>query len=72
MNGLQFIYSILCLISIDVSIGFCIYLFWKFLDLRYFSTSEIEQLKTENKYLKEENRKINGTSTEFWSDDNER
>lgn len=37
--------------------------------MKYFSNLEIEQLKVENNYLKEENKKIKGTSTNFWSED---
>ena len=68
MNGLSFLFGLLCLISIDVVIGFILFIIYKYLDLKYFSNLEIEQLKTENKYLKEENKKINGTSTNFWRD----
>lgn len=68
MNLASFIFGILCLVSIDVILGFLLYLIWKYLDLKYFSTSEITLLKEENKYLKEENKKINGASTNFWSD----
>lgn len=68
MNGNEFFISLLWLISIDIIIGFLIFMLYKYVDLKYFSNFEIEQLKTENKYLKEENQKIKGTSTNFWSD----
>jgi len=68
MNGNEFFISLLWLISIDIIIGFLIFMLYKYVDLKYFSNLEIEQLKTENKYLKEENQKIKGTSTNFWSD----
>ena len=68
MNGNEVFISLLWLISIDIIIGFLIFMLYKYVDLKYFSNLEIEQLKTENKYLKEENQKIKGTSTNFWSD----
>lgn len=68
MNLLNFLISLLWLISIDSIIAFILFMIYKYVDLKYFSNLEIEQLKTENKYLKEENKKINGTSTNFWSD----
>ena len=68
MNALSFLISLLWLISIDSIIAFILFMIYKYVDLKYFSNLEIEQLKTENKYLKEENKKINGTSTNFWGD----
>lgn len=68
MNFLNFIFGILCLTSIDVVLGFLLYLLYKFLDLKYFSVSEVSILRQENEYLKNENKKINGTSTSFWSE----
>ena len=68
MNGLSFIVYMFAVISFDCIFGFMVFLFWKYLDLKYFSTSEIEQLKAENKYLKEENKKVNGTSADFWKE----
>lgn len=70
MNFISFIIWILVIISFDSLFGFGLFLIWKYLDLKYFSTSEIELLKQENKYLKEENRKFGGNNTEFWDDDN--
>lgn len=66
MSLLSFIFSLLCLISIDCFLTFIILIFYKYYDLKYFSTSEVELLKQENEYLKNENKKINGTSTYFW------
>lgn len=67
MNGLSFIICILAIVCFTCIHGFALYLVWKFLDLKYFSTSEIELLREENKYLKEENKKVNGSSV-FWKD----
>ena len=69
MNGLEFLISLLWIISIDIIIGFILFMIYKYVDLKYFSNLEIEQLKVENKYLKEENNKLSGTSTNFWSDE---
>lgn len=66
MSFLNFIFGLLCLISIDSILGFSLYLLYKFLDLKYFSSMEITILKQENEYLKNENKKINGTSADFW------
>lgn len=68
MNGLEFIIELLKIISIDVGSGFIIYVGWKYIDYKYFSKLEIEELKEENKYLKKENKKVNGTS-KFWSEE---
>lgn len=68
MNGLEFFVNILWIISIDSILVFILFIIYKYLDLKYFSNFEIEQLKIENKYLKEENQKFKGTSTNFWSD----
>ena len=67
MNFLSFIFGILCLASIDCILGFLIYIFWKYFDMKYFSKLEINLLKEENKYLKEQNKKINGIEYEDWS-----
>lgn len=56
----MFILYFLVLISFDVIIGVLLFLLWRYLDCKYFSTSEIELLKNENEYLKQENKKING------------
>jgi len=69
MNFLGFIIWLLLIISIDCIFGFGLFLLWKYLDLIYFSESTIEQLKAENKYLKEENKKVNGTSADFYGKD---
>ncbi len=62
MNSLSFFFGLLCLISVD----FVIYNLYKYFNLKYFSRLEINQLKDENKYLKEENQKLSGSSS-FWS-----
>lgn len=69
MNGLEFIINLLWIISIDLILCFILFTIYRYIDYKYFSKLEIEQLKAENKYLKEENKKINGTSTNFWSDE---
>lgn len=66
MNVLEFIYRILFLISNDFFIGFILYIAYNYFDKKYMSNLEINILKEENNYLKEENKKINGTSTDFW------
>lgn len=69
MNFLEFIISILWIISIDSLFGFLLFIVWKYFDGKYFSTFEIETLKEENNYLKKENKKIGGSSS-FWKEDN--
>lgn len=66
MNGLSFMFGLLCLISIDCILGFITFIFYRYFDLKYFSQLEINMLKEENKYLKDENKKVNG-SIDFWS-----
>lgn len=68
MNFLSFIFGLLCLVSIDTILGFVVYTLWKYFDMKYFSELEINLLKNENEYLKEENKKINGVSDDFWRD----
>ena len=68
MNWLDFILGFLFLVSVDIILGFLVYTLWKYFDMKYFSKLEISILKEENKYLKEENKKVNGTSNDFWSD----
>lgn len=58
----------LWLISIDCFIAFILWNIYRYIDFKYFSSLEITTLKEENKYLKEENKKINGTSANFWED----
>lgn len=65
---LNLLINLLWVISLDCIFGFSLFLIWKYLDLKYFSTSEIEILKEENKYLKEENKKVNGSSSDFWKE----
>lgn len=69
MDFLSFVFGLLCLISIDVILGFIIYTLWKYFDMKYFSELEINILKNENEYLKQENAKVNGTSSDFWRKD---
>lgn len=66
MNWLSFIFGILCLVSLDIILGFVIYTIWKYFDLKYFSEFEITKLRNENEYLKEQNQKINGSDSEYW------
>lgn len=68
MTWKEFIIELLRLVSFDGIIGFLVYLLWKYIDMRYFSKFEISTLREENKYLKQENQKVNGTST-FWSEE---
>lgn len=49
---ITFILGLLSIVSIDCLLGFALFLLWKYLDLKYFSTSEIEVLKEEISYLK--------------------
>lgn len=65
---LKLIINLLWVISLDGIFGFSLYLIWKYLDLKYFSVSEIEILKEENEYLKKENKKVNGASSDFWKE----
>ncbi len=69
MNGYSFFINLLWIISVDTILAFILFMVYRYVDSKYFSNLEIEQLKQENKYLREENKKINGTSTNFWSDD---
>ena len=65
MNFLEFLIKLLGLASFDILVGFLIWVLYKYVDYKYFSTLEITTLRQENDYLKRENRKINGTSTFF-------
>ena len=69
MNGFSFIINLLWIISVDIFVGFILFMVYKYVDGKYFSSLEIEQLKEENKYLREENRKLNGVSSNFWSEE---
>ena len=66
MNILEFFISLGWLVSIDCFIFFILYVSYNYFDKKYNSSLEINILKEENKYLKDENRKVNGTSTDFW------
>lgn len=68
MNSLEFIYKMLSLISIDVIVGFIVYVFYTYFDKKYMSQLEISLLQEENNYLKKENKKVNGTSADFWKE----
>jgi hypothetical protein len=68
MNSLEFIYKMLSLISIDVIVGFIVYVFYTYFDKKYMSQLEISLLQEENNYLKKENKKCNGTSADFWKE----
>ena len=54
----KFILGLLTIISIDSLCGFALFLVWKYLDTKYFSTTDIELLKDEIEYLKKENKKV--------------
>ena len=69
MNSLSFILGLLSLVSIDIMLGFLIFILYKYVDLKYFSNLEIEQLKEENKYLREENKKVNGSNSFMWGNE---
>ena len=66
MNFLEFLISLGWLVSIDCFIGFVLYVLYNYFDKRYNSSLEINILKEENDFLKKENQKINGTSSDFW------
>ena len=66
MEFFNLLFKYLCLISVDSILGFSLYLLWKYLDLKYFSKFEVTLLQNEIEFLKQENKKINGTSTDFW------
>ena len=68
MNLLSFLLGLLTLSSIDILLGFLIWILYKYIDLKYFSEFEIITLKEENNYLKKENKKFNG-STNFYDED---
>lgn len=68
MNILEFIIKLLYLLSIDGFIIFILYVSYTYFDKKYMSELEINILKEENKYLKEENKKIGGTSADFWKE----
>lgn len=69
MNRLSFILGLLSLVSVDIMLGFLIFILYKYVDLKYFSNLEIEQLKEENKYLREENKKVNGSNSFMWGNE---
>lgn len=63
----HFILGFLTISSIDSIFGFALYLLWKYLDLKYFSTTEIELLKEENEYLKMEIKKVASKDTTLYT-----
>ncbi len=65
MNFLEFIIELLKIGSFDVIMGFILYVGYKYFDRKYNSDLKITVLEEENKYLKQENQKVNG-STSFW------
>lgn len=66
MNFLEFLIELLKIVSFDLIMGFVLYVGYNYFDKKYNSSLEINLLKEENKYLKEENKKIHGTSADFW------
>ena len=68
MSFLQFIISLLWIISFDVLFGFLLFIVWKYFDLKYFSTTEIEMLKDQVKYLQEENKKCRVVDDSIWKE----
>ena len=65
MNFLEFLINLGWLVSIDCFIGFVLYVFYNYFDKKYNSSLEITILKQENEFLKQENQKLNGTSSDF-------
>lgn len=65
MNFLEFIIELLKIFSFDGIMGFILYVGYNYFDRKYNSDLKITMLEEENKYLKKENKKING-STNFW------
>lgn len=68
MTWKGFLLGFLILVSIDVFVGFLIWLLYKYIDMKYLSEFKITTLQEENDFLKRENRKVNG-STKFWEKD---
>lgn len=69
MNFLEFLIELLKIISFDVIMGIFIFVGYQYYDRKYNSALRISILEEENKYLKKENKKVNGTSTNFWDKD---
>ena len=67
MSWKEFIIDLLRLTSFDVIFGFILYIGFQYFNRKYNSKLDISVLEEENKFLKEENKKINGASTDFWS-----
>lgn len=70
MSLLEFLLGLLKLISFDCLLGFLIWILYKYIDYKYLSQLDIVTLKEENKFLKQQNKSFNGTSTFFDEDDN--
>ena len=72
MNFLSFLINLGWLVSVDCFVGFILYVSYNYFDNKYNSKLEINVLKSENDFLKNENRKISITSTnnsdDFWGE----
>ena len=68
MSYKEFIIDLLKIASFDGISIFILYILWKYIDFKYFSSLEITTLKEENAYLKNQNQKFNGSNT-FWTDE---
>lgn len=66
MSWKEFFIELLRLASFDVIVGFVLYIGFQYFNRKYNSKLDISVLEEENKFLKEENKKINGASTDFW------
>ena len=66
MNFLEFLIELFWIISIDCILGFVLFVGYQFYKRKYDSKLAISLLEEENRYLKEENRKVDGTSINFW------
>ncbi len=66
MNFKEFIIELLKIGSFDCIMGFVLFVGYQYFNRKYNSDLQITMLEEENRYLKQENKKINGTSTNFW------
>lgn len=69
MNGFEFIVWLLAISSFDVIFGFILFIGFQYFQRKYNSKLDISILEEENRFLKEENQKVNGTSTNFWNEE---